>query len=374
MWNDSVVIDAVAHGMDYSPANRADGCPPHVYEGFVEQDWAGTFQILESNAPGFQKTLDEVRTAWSAEETAQLYFEESDVDLLVYHEVVISGIFKNGLSPWERGAELKRANPDRVLLYAYVDPLLGPSELEHMEERHATGLVDGFKFYPTNGVFDEATGLVETTFYDDRELVFPFFEKARELGVQQIAVHKAMPVGPGRLDKDRVEDVSVAAAAFPDLTFEVVHSGWAFLEECIMQLQVSPNVYANLECTANIGVRQPRRLAEILGQFLRAGVGDRLLFGTGATATHPQPVVEALANLEMPQDLIDGYDYPELTPEIKKNIFGLNYARLHGIDPQARLAKLAKDDWHSRREAARENSVGPWHAHRENLAATAATV
>ena len=76
----------------------------------------------------------------------------------------------------------------------------------------------------------------------------------------------------------------------------------------------------------------------------------------------------------MPQDLIDGYDYPELTPEIKKDILGLNYARLHGIDPEARLAKLAEDDWTSRREAARHQSVGPWQAHRDRLAAEAVAV
>ena len=271
MWQDSIVIEGVGHSFDFSPSNCSDLCSPEIFASFAEEDWKGNTKVLESLAPGFQKSLDEVKTAWSAEETAQLYFEESDVDIIAYHEVVLGGIFKRGLSPWQQGAELKQANPDRVVLYAYVDPLNGPSELEHMEARYATGLVDGFKFYPTNGVFDPVTGLPQVAFYDDRELVYPYFEKAQQLGVNQIAVHKAMPVGPGRLDKDRVEDVSVAAAAFPDLTFEVVHSGWAFLEECIMQLQLAPNVYANLECTANIGVRQPRRLAEILGRFLARG-------------------------------------------------------------------------------------------------------
>ena len=37
------------------------------------------------------------------------------------------------------------------------------------------------------------------------------------------------------------------AAAFPDMTFEVVHSGWAFLDDCAFQLQMNPNIYANLE-------------------------------------------------------------------------------------------------------------------------------
>jgi len=37
----------------------------------------------------------------------------------------------------------------------------------------------------------------------------------------------------------------------------------------------------------------------------------------------------------MPRDLIEDYGYPPLTPEVKRKIFGLNAARLLGLDLEA---------------------------------------
>src|SRR5438128_11194388 len=145
--------------------------------------------------------------------------------------------------------------------------------------------------------------------YDDPEQAFPFFEKARELGVRHLAFHKTQPLGPGPIDALRVEDVSMAAQAFPDMTFEVVHDGRAFLEECAIQLMMYPNVYANLECVANLVVRQPRRFADIIGTLLQYAGPDRILFATGCAVSHPDPIVRALMNFEMPEDLRTGYGF-----------------------------------------------------------------
>lgn len=368
MWNDSLVIDGVAHGFDWSVDNRAEQLPPEAYHAFINGIYQFAHQGLESTEPGYMLTFEEYTHGWQAEDLAQMFFEESDVDVIAYHHVVIAGCFKNGSSPWEVGLELKQAYPDRVLLYAFVDPLEGPGELDLMQEKAETGMVDGFKFYPANGVFDAESGLPKIMLYDDPDLAFPYFEKARELGIPRIAIHKAAPVGPGSLDKDRVEDISTAALTFPDLTFEVVHSGFAFLEECALQLQLHPNIYANLETTANFVVRRPRKFAQILGEFLLAAGPDRILWGTGAPTSHPQPVLEAFANLEMPEDLVEGYGYPELTEEIKRKIFGLNMAKLHGIDPEERKAKLSGDEWSARRAAAQADQVGPWQGIRDRMA------
>jgi len=369
MSDRKLVIDAVAHGFNWRMDNRVDTLPAESYLAFIQGIHTFAHMPLESLAPGYQLTLDEYMHGWQAEDLAQMYFEESDVDIVAYHHVVIGGCFKEGSSPWHVGLELKQAYPDRVLLYAFVDPLMGPIELEMMEEKAATGMVDGFKFYPANGVFDAESGVPKVMLYDDPELAFPYFEKARSLGVNRIAIHKAAPVGPGSLDKDRVEDVNTAALAFPDMTFEVVHSGYAFVEECVLQLALHPNIYANLETTANFAVRRPRKFAEILGQMLQVGAEDRILWGTGAPTSHPQPVLDAFRALEMPRDLVEGYGYPELTDEVKDKILGLNMARLHGIDVESRLDALDGDDWsRRRREAVDEGGVGPWKAHRDRIA------
>jgi hypothetical protein len=219
MWRDSLIIDGVGHGYDWRPDNRAASVSMEAYLGYTQYIYDYMHRPLESLAPGYQMTLAELTSGWTAEELAQIFFEESDVDIVVYHEVYIAGAFRDGASPWRIGEELKRAYPDRVMLYCFVDPLEGPEQLDLMEERAATGLVDGFKFYPANGVYDAESGQPRTIFYDDPERAYPYFEKARALGVKHVAIHKAFPVGPGRMDKDRVEDVSTAAVSFPDLTF-----------------------------------------------------------------------------------------------------------------------------------------------------------
>ena len=44
--------------------------------------------------------------------------------------------------------------------------------------------------------------------------------------------------------------------------------------------------------------------------------------------------------LEIPEDLRDGYGYPQITREDKEKILGLNFARMMGIDVEAKIAEL----------------------------------
>jgi len=369
MWNEHPVIDAVAHADCFGEDNRAERCPPEDYRNVIGFLYTLLHAPLESTDPGYLLSLEEFAANWSAEGIAQLFFEESDVDVIAYHGVEIAGFFRHGSSPWSIGVELKRAYPDRVLLYAPVDPLKGPAEFEAMEAKASECPIDGFKFYPSNGIVEPASQTLLATMYDDRELAFPFFERARALGVPRIAIHKALPVGPGPLTKDRVEDVSSAALAFGDLQFEVVHSGWAFLEDCALQLQFHPNIWANLESVVNFVVRSPTRFAHVIGTLLRAAGPDRILFGTGAAGAHPQPILEAFTSFEMPEDLREGYGYPELDEAAKAQILGANMARLHGLDAGALAGRLAGDPWSERRAAFRDGPAQPWAGRRASLAA-----
>ena len=368
MWKGNVVVDGVAHAYGFQKENRVESCPPEAYNGLISFLWSLAHVPLESTEPGYQMTLEEFSAGWTGEELASMYFEESDVDVIAYHAVEISAFFKNGATPWPIGVELKKAYPDRVVLYASVDPFKGPRELEAMQAKVEQCQVDGFKFYPSNGMVDPKRNETVALLYDDREVAFPFFEKARALGVRRIAIHKALPVGPGRLDKDQVEDVSTAALAFPDLSFEVVHSGWAFLEDCALQLMLHPNIWANLECVANFVVRQPLKFAHIIGTLLQYAGPDRIIFGTGAALAHPQPILESFANFQMPRELRDGFGYPELTDQMKAQILGGNFARLHGLDVEALKRKLAHDPWTARRAANRSNGPTPYRLHRQRLA------
>ena len=58
---------------------------------------------------------------------------------------------------------------------------------------------------------------------------------------------------------------------------------------------------------------------------------------------HPQWALRAFRDFQIPQDLCDGYGYPQLTEQAKRKILGENLLRLHGMDvDEARKAAGAQ--------------------------------
>ena len=47
-----------------------------------------------------------------------------------------------------------------------------------------------------------------------------------------------------------------------------------------------------------------------------------------------------------PQDLCDGYGYPQLTDQAKRKILGENLLRLQGMDPAETTARLGRPQQH----------------------------
>jgi predicted TIM-barrel fold metal-dependent hydrolase len=140
-------------------------------------------------------------------------------------------------------------------------------------------------------------------------------------------------------------------------------------------MMANPNIYANLELTANFAVRRPRQCAESIGELLRYGTEDRLIYAAGIPNGHPQPVFEAFSQMEMPEDLVTGQDMTVLSEELKKKILGTNMLALHGIDPGEKKAQLAGDEWdrHRQEARARDAVIAPWRAHREAVGTPAAS-
>jgi len=234
--------------------------------------------------------------------------------------------------------------PGRVVVYGGVSPWQDGAveRVDQLVEEHG---VLGLKLYPLDIVEGEAKALDMS----DPELAFPIFERARQRGIRTIAIHKALPLGPVPIKPFEVRDIEGAAAALPDLTFEIVHGGLAFLEETAWQVARFPNVVVNLEGTSIFLGRSPRRFAEVLGTFLSFGAGQRIVWATGAMAVHPRPLLEAFWELEMPRDLVEDYGMPELTPEIKRAILGENHARILGLDIEAMRLEMEGDEF-ARRE------------------------
>ena len=232
--------------------------------------------------------------------------------------------------------------------------------LASMERKAQEGAI-GFEFDPSNGLFDAASNQQVSMLFSDPERAYPLFETAREPGIKHIGVPQMQPVGPGALDAARVEDVSTATVAFPDCTFGVVHAGWAFAEECALPLMMHTSIHANLEGTVALVVRQPHHFAHIIGTMREYGRTEQLLNVSGCALSHPDPMLRAFLDFAMPQDLRDGYGYPQITPEMKRKILGGHIAALLGIDTAAVRSRIGDDRWSALRA---EGNAAPWSAYR----------
>ena len=272
-------------------------------------------------------------------------FTETDTDILVAQPLPLTDFFYDGLSDWQRCAAMAKQYPSRVVTWGTVNPLEGNKALDLMELQVKEHGVKAFKFYNIRYDFGEPFPWR----MDDPRVAFPVYEKARELGINLIAVHKGVPLGPQPTEGTQVYDIDQAAANFPDLNFVIFHPGLPFIEEICWQIVRFPNIYVSLAATLNFIGKAPRWFAEVLGKLLFWGGPDRIISGSEVPLWHPQWALKAFSEFQMPQDLTDGYGYPQVTAEIKRKILGENLARLHGIDIEAKKAEIANDEFAQRR-------------------------
>jgi predicted TIM-barrel fold metal-dependent hydrolase len=194
-------------------------------------------------------------------------------------------------------------------------------------------------------------------------VAYPFWEKTQKLGVKNVCVHKGLPLGVFNEEHCRPRDVVGAARDWPGLNFIVYHSGFRGLESLLQRedqqeipwisdllrdLKGHPevkNVYFELGSTFNqLSAYAPQACMHMLGQMIQVAGADRVLWGTDSIwSGSPQSQIERLRRLRISDDLIAKHGYPQLTPEIKRQIFGLNAARLFGVDPAAKRREITHD-------------------------------
>jgi hypothetical protein len=86
-------------------------------------------------------------------------------------------------------------------------------------------------------------------------------------------------------------------------------------------------------------------MASLIGPGGAAAV-ERILWGTGAMAFHPQPLLEAFVHdFSIPASLIQGAGLPQIDDAAKRKILFENYARMTGLDLAARLAAVGGDEF-----------------------------
>jgi uncharacterized protein len=325
--DDVFVIDAIVHAYNLDPSNARNKYGLQLGDLItgIHTSW---------NPPGMALSADSFRADTSIEAVVRAVFEESQTAMAVTHVLRLDSWFHDGLSAFHKTHEAVRRWPNRMIGYVGVDPL-APREVYLDDLRRQVDQMPGavgLKLYP------HAVDAYRRWRADDDDIM-ALFELAMNLGLKSVAIHKAVPNGAVPLDPYRVDDIDLAADAFPDLAFEIVHSGMAFLEETAWAIGRYPNVYANLEITTMLLHRAPGWFEEILAQLLFWGGPQKILWSTGAVLVHPQPILERFWALQFSERVLEKFGLEQLTREDKELILGRNYAAMIDLDlPSARAA------------------------------------
>ena len=261
----------------------------------------------------------------------------------------------------------------RMLAHGLITPQLGQADLDFMDLQAATLKVDAWKGYtgaPPKG-FDRGW------FVDDEKLAYPMLERAKKLGVRRVCLHKGLPLGPVA-DYNHPRDLIKAAQDFPDIDFLAYHSGllgvtapkpsgevpWT-TEFCQMKKKAPglKNIYMELGSTfGQLVTTDPTACAHLLGQLVDAFGADHVLWGTDSIwYGTPQWQIEAFRRFEIPAVLVERHGYAPLTRTVKEQIFGLNAARVFGVDVNAKRNEIPKDYLSRMKMAYLEDGAAPSH-------------
>jgi predicted TIM-barrel fold metal-dependent hydrolase len=211
---------------------------------------------------------------------------------------------------------------------------------------------------------------------DDRQVMYPFYEKIVKSGITTVCIHKGLlPADyekswPGVWQYNTVWDVGQAAKDWPQINFVIYHAAlrpfletpeaalaefestgrikWATdLAEIPSKYGVS-NVYGEIGTAfANSAVANPKFAAAFLGTLVRGLGSDHVVWGSDSLwYGSPQWQIEALRRLEIPADMQKKHGFAPLgAPDgmVKTAIFSGNTARLYKLDLRSAQSAVTND-------------------------------
>ena len=355
---DQFIFDVQTHHVDVSRK---------WYEGTKDGKAVLRFLGMLRGARSDEQALELLNRAHYVKEI----FGDSDTMMAVISGVPSRDWDKNPLPPDQMVATRKFVNDlagsRRVLSHGLLRPNLGKSELEEMERQVKDLKIDAWKMYTGAEIGEKAWRM------DDEKVAYPFWERTKALGVKNLCVHKGLPLGAFNEEACRPLDLEKAAKDWPDLNFIVYHSGYRgfgwlasgtgikvvdplskdpqeipWISDILRILKRNPeikNIYFELGSTFGmLSSFAPRVCMHMLGQMIQVAGADHILWGTDSIWNgSPQSQIERLRRLKIATDLIDKHGYPQLTDEIKNQIFGRSAARLFGFDPDVERKAIKTD-------------------------------
>ncbi|HWL89375.1 MAG TPA: amidohydrolase family protein [Polyangiaceae bacterium] len=223
--------------------------------------------------------------------------------------------------------------------------------------------ISAWKFYPVWSTDAKGYRL------DDPETGLFAIREGLKLGVKLFAIHKGLPLPGAKQAFTTCQDVGPAAKAAPDATFLIYHSGFQpglkegpynpkaelGVDVLIRSVEESGigkngNVYAEMGSLWRETMKDPEQAAHVIGKLLVHFGEDRILWGTDAIwYGSPQDQIQAFRAFEITPEFQERYGYPALTPAIKRKIFGLNGARVYGLDVEEIRRAQHRDPVHRQR-------------------------
>ncbi|MDX1516717.1 MAG: amidohydrolase family protein, partial [Woeseiaceae bacterium] len=179
----------------------------------------------------------------------------------------------------------------RLLIHGRVNPNQ-PGDIEDMDRLAEDYSVSAWKTYTQWG--PDGNG-----FYLTDDVGVRFVEKARDLGVRNICIHKGIPFGRRSYEHSLCTDLGPIAKRFPDVNFLIYHSGWVpgqpegaydpdrneGLDGLIRSVESAglgkdSNVYAELGSTWRGLMRDTDSAAHGIGKLVKHLGENNVLWGT----------------------------------------------------------------------------------------------
>lgn len=287
-------------------------------------------------------------------------FMDSDTDMMVLSFIPSA---EEGMPLTIEEADATRRIVDemegthRLMIHGRVNPNQA-GDIERMDELVGKWGIAAWKTYTQWG--PEGVGF----WLDDEDTGIPFIEKGRALGVNNICVHKGLAFGPQSIEHAGCEDIGRVAKLYPEMNFIVYHSGLmmdtkeqAFepdagrkgidtLVQSVLDNGIRPggNVYAELGSTWRFLMRDPDQAAHAIGKLLKYVGEDNVLWGTDSIwYGSPQDQIQAFRSFQISKEYQERFGYPEITPEIRAKVFGLNATKPYEVSAEEVLKRASGD-------------------------------
>lgn len=348
MIDDKVIVDAVVHPWNMSPENQNPAA-----QAQIDAVYASHRLSYDEGHAEYRMEPDEFFLDQSFNTIGRAEFVESPVDFAVLHALPNLGFGLGHITLPEKCAAFRDAHPCRTKIYGTVGTPVVATAIDEIRRQIDELDIDGVKLYPAF-FYD---GIGEGWRMDGEDWATPFLEYVGSAGIDRVAVHKALWLEPAPKEAFDIDDMSSPLARFPQIRFEMVHGGAAFLDQSIALMQRHPNLYMTLETTFSYILTRPRIFAKVIGAMVKAVGSERLLFASGNNLAHPRPLIEAFRDYQFPDEYREEFDLPELTDRDRANILGRNGLALYGFDAGTALPVIADDVFSQERNVA---VPGPW--------------